>query len=57
MYFNNIKYILNYMKLFKIDLLFNKTLKYIITCVGSILTIYLYFPFIPKIEIYDSGTQ
>ena len=37
MYFNHIKYILIDLKLFKIDLLLNKTLKYLIICVGSIL--------------------
>ena len=37
MYFNHIKYILIDLKLFKIYLLLNKTLKYLIKCVGSIL--------------------
>ena len=36
MYFNHIKYILIDLKLIKIDLLLNKTLKYLI-CAGSIL--------------------
>ena len=36
MYFNHIKYILIDLKLIKIDLLLNKTLKYLI-CSGSIL--------------------
>ena len=37
MYFNHIKFIIIDLKLFKIDLLLNKTLKYLIICVGSIL--------------------
>ena len=37
MYFNHIKYILIDLKLINIDLLLNKTLKYLIICVGSIL--------------------
>ena len=37
MYFNHIKYILIDLKLFKIDLLLNQTLKYLIIFVGSIL--------------------
>ena len=37
MYFNHIKYILIDLKLFKIYLLLNKTVKYLIICVGSIL--------------------
>ena len=37
MYFNHIKYILIDLKLFKIGVLLNKTLKYLIICVGSIL--------------------
>ena len=37
MYFNHIKYIPIDLKLIKIDLLLNKTLKYLIICVGSIL--------------------
>ena len=37
MYFNHIKYILIDLKLIKIDLLLNKTLKYLFICVGSIL--------------------
>ena len=36
MYFNHIKNILIDLKLFKIDLLLNKTLKYLIICIGSI---------------------
>ena len=37
MYFNHIKYILIDLILFKIDLLLNNILKYLIICVGSIL--------------------
>ena len=37
MYFNDIKYILIDLKLFQIDLLRNKTITYLIICVGSIL--------------------
>ena len=37
MYFNHIKYILIDLKLFKIYLLLNQTLKYLIICVSSIL--------------------
>ena len=37
MYFNHIKYILIYLKSFKIYFLLNKTLKYLIISVGSIL--------------------
>ena len=37
MYFNHIKYILIDLKLIKIDLLLNKTLKYLIICIGSML--------------------
>ena len=37
MYLNHIKYILINLKLFKIDLLLNKTLKYLIIYMGSIL--------------------
>ena len=36
MYFNDIKYILIDLKLFKIDLLLNKIITYLIICVGSI---------------------
>ena len=35
MYFNHIKFIIIDLKLFKIDLLLNKTLTYLIICVGS----------------------
>ena len=37
MYFNHIKDILIDLKLFKIDLKLNKTLQYLIICVGPIL--------------------
>ena len=43
MYFNHIKNILIDLKLFKIDLLLNQTLKYLIICVGSILAQVLFW--------------
>ena len=40
MYFNDIKYILIDLKLFKIDLLLYETITYLIICVGSMLVSY-----------------
>ena len=67
MYFTRIKYILIDLKLFKIDLLLNQTLKYLIICVGYILAyvpfwdiiylyIYIYITHIPKICFFVTKT-